>query len=100
MRIGPALRVLLLALLPSIIVSGCAPPAPTADEAAALAAVPVSLAAAGADWTSLGGQLASPPVVARNWDGKLEVFAVGTSGALFHRKQLAPGGDFSAWSSL
>jgi hypothetical protein len=51
-------------------------------------------------WSSLGGQLWGNPVVAQNADGRLEVFAVGPSNALYHIWQLTPGGAWSGWSSL
>jgi hypothetical protein len=51
-------------------------------------------------WNSLGGGLASAPAVARNADGRLEVFARGTDNGLWHMWQVAPGGSFSPWNSL
>jgi hypothetical protein len=50
---------------------------------------------------SLGGQFTSGPAVARNADGRLEVFAIGTDSILWHRRQLTPGGnDWSNWEFL
>src|SRR5437764_14713936 len=55
-------------------------------------------------WASLGGQLSGgTPSVARNADGRLEVFAdgQGTAGLeVHHIWQTAPGGGWSAWGSL
>jgi hypothetical protein len=56
------------------------------------------------DWSSLGhpgGPLlqAGPPVLARNGDGRLEVFTAASDGAVWHRWQ-RPGGGWSDWSSL
>lgn len=43
----------------------------------------------------------STPAVADNRDGRLEVFARGTDGAVWHDYQTAPGsGPWSGWSSL
>src|SRR5690348_1490230 len=77
MSIRSALRILSCAFLPSIILASCAPPPEADAAAAALAIAPPPFAAAGADWSSLGGTLTSAPVVARNSDNKLEVFVVG-----------------------
>jgi acylphosphatase len=51
-------------------------------------------------WNSMGGVLTSPPVAARNGDGRLEIFARGTDNAIWHRWQVSPGGNFSGWASL
>jgi GH25 family lysozyme M1 (1,4-beta-N-acetylmuramidase) len=51
-------------------------------------------------WKSLGGKLSSAPALAKNQDGRLEVFARGTDGALWHTWETAPGAAWSAWSSL
>ena len=40
------------------------------------------------------------PVVARNADGRLEVFARGSDDSLWHRAQTSPGGAWDAWSGL
>ncbi|HEY1954730.1 MAG TPA: glycoside hydrolase domain-containing protein [Polyangiaceae bacterium] len=40
------------------------------------------------------------PVVARNADGRLEVFARGGDDSLWHRVQTSPGGGWDAWSDL
>ncbi len=37
---------------------------------------------------------------ARNADGRLEVFGLGTDNALWHDWQTTPGGAWSGWSSL
>jgi hypothetical protein len=37
--------------------------------------------------------------VSRNQDGRLEVFARGTDGALWHKWQLAPNSGWSGWAS-
>src|SRR5689334_18748555 len=51
----------------------------------------------GVDWPA---ELAGKPVVGRNADGQLEVFAVGHDGLLRHRRQNPANGDWSAWLSL
>ena len=38
--------------------------------------------------------------VARNADGRLEIFAKGTDGAVWHQWQTAPNSPFSGWASL
>lgn len=57
--------------------------------------------AIGTGWsafTGLGGSFQSAPQVARNLDGRLEVFAVGTDGKLKHAWQREPGGTtFASW---
>ena len=40
------------------------------------------------------------PVVGSNADGRLEVFAIGADGALWHIWQWRPGGDWSEWASF
>jgi hypothetical protein len=51
-------------------------------------------------WTSLGGQwsLRRRPAVARNLDGRLEIFIVGLDKQLHHRSQTAP--NSSQWSDI
>jgi hypothetical protein len=44
-----------------------------------------------------GGGTAS---LARNKDGRLELFAVGLAGEVFHRWQVSPGGTWSSWARL
>ena len=49
----------------------------------------------------LGGAGLPVPSIRRNADGRLELFAAGLGGALWHRWQPAPGqGPWSAWASL
>src|SRR5438067_699176 len=50
-------------------------------------------------WTSLGGYLISEPVVARNPNGALEVFAVGGDHGLYHNWQTWSGA-WSGWYAL
>ncbi|MEU5522808.1 matrixin family metalloprotease [Streptomyces sp. NPDC047860] len=50
-------------------------------------------------WTSLGGGL-THPVVGSNADGRMEVFARGLDGALWHVRQTAPSSGWSGWESL
>lgn len=52
------------------------------------------------DWTSLGGKSTSNPTVARNADGRLEVFVRGTNGALYHQWEKSVNGAWSGWASL
>ncbi|MFC5500008.1 hypothetical protein ACFPOE_20870 [Caenimonas terrae] len=53
-------------------------------------------------WKSIDGDLSAdtPLAVARNADGRLEIFARSASGALVHCWQGNPTGDFGGWSSL
>ena len=55
-------------------------------------------------WTSLGGGIKADtsPAVARNSDGRLQVFVVGTNNALFYKTQSSPNSNTwsSAWTSL
>src|SRR3989442_14303046 len=54
-----------------------------------------------AGWASLGGTVTSNIAVARNADGRLEIFARGTDSALHHSAQTAPGANtWSAWDTL
>jgi hypothetical protein len=43
---------------------------------------------------------AGAPFVARNADGRLEVFALGTDGQIYHMWQLVPNGSWSGWGAL
>lgn len=49
---------------------------------------------------SLGGKLTTKPTLARNKDGRLEVFARGTDNALWHLWQTAPNNGWSGWASM
>jgi kumamolisin len=55
-------------------------------------------------WTSLGAlavQIANgAPFPGRNADGRLEVFATGVDGNIYHIWQTSPGGGWSAWAEL
>lgn len=60
-------------------------------------------------WHSLGGVLRQGRSVtgwdyrvaaARNKDGRLEVFAIGIHGSMFHIWQTTPGGSWSHWEDL
>jgi len=48
----------------------------------------------------MGGVITSDPVVGRNQDGRLEVFARGTDDALWHNWQTVPNNGWSGWGSL
>jgi hypothetical protein len=48
----------------------------------------------------LGGNLTSAPAVARNLDGRLEVFAVWSDNNLHHIWQTAPNNGWSNWQCL
>ncbi|GGD26709.1 matrixin family metalloprotease [Nocardioides daphniae] len=50
-------------------------------------------------WASLGGVI-NNQVAGNNKDGRIEVFAQGTDGALWHIWQTAPNNGWSGWSSL
>lgn len=57
------------------------------------------------NWSSLGtpGPLPANPTLARNADGRLEVFLQtleGTVPHLWHSGEISPGGDWSTWVSL
>ncbi|MEZ5141334.1 MAG: N-acetylmuramoyl-L-alanine amidase [Acidimicrobiales bacterium] len=57
----------------------------------------------GTGWSSfqgMGGTLLSPPAVARNADGRLEVFGIGTDHKLWHTWQQQPNGSWSGWWPL
>jgi hypothetical protein len=65
--------------------------------------------AANGNWRTSTADLGPPPaagapgrpVIARNADGRLEVFIRGADGKLYHRWQQAPGASFTqAWASL
>ena len=55
-------------------------------------------------WTYLGGGIKADttPAVARNNDGRLQVFVVGTNNQLYYKTQTSPGGSTwsSSWTSL
>jgi hypothetical protein len=51
-------------------------------------------------WSSLGGMLASAPVVAASADGRLEIFAIGADAAVHHRWQEGGGHWNDGWESL
>jgi hypothetical protein len=46
---------------------------------------------------TLGGNLLGDPAVARNSDGRLEVFVIGSNHALYHKSQILAGGS-SGWT--
>jgi hypothetical protein len=52
------------------------------------------------DTAGSGELLTSVPVVARNADGRLELFVVGGDGAVWQRWQLTPNGKWSSWKSM
>jgi hypothetical protein len=49
---------------------------------------------------SLGGQLSSDPTIARNGDGRLEVFGINLAGDAVHVWQTSPGGGWTGVASL
>ena len=51
-------------------------------------------------WDSLGGVITSDVALGKNKDGRLEAFARGTDGAVWHRWQTAPNSGWSGWDSL
>lgn len=51
-------------------------------------------------WPSLGGIIISSPAMARNQDGRLEVFAIGVDNCLYHIWQTAPNNGWSGWARL
>jgi len=52
------------------------------------------------NWTYLGESFVGTPTIGRNADGRLEIFAVGTNGELFHAWQVAVNGGWSGWASF
>ncbi len=50
-------------------------------------------------WASLGGWI-DMLTVGQNQDGRMEVFARGGDGAVWHNWQTAPNGNWSGWASL
>ena len=48
----------------------------------------------------LEGSVIGQPTVARNADGRMELFAAFADGTVHHRWQVAPNGPFDAWHSL
>ena len=51
-------------------------------------------------WEALGGPVVPPITVGQNTDGRLEVCAVDTNGAVKHIFQTDPGGAWSAWEDF
>jgi peptidoglycan hydrolase-like protein with peptidoglycan-binding domain len=51
-------------------------------------------------WASRGGVITTNIAVARNRNGRLEIFARGTDNALWHQWQVIAGGGWSGWASL
>ena len=50
-------------------------------------------------WASRGGVITSNITLGRNSDGRLELFAKGTDGAVWHQWQTAPSNGWSGWAS-
>ncbi len=50
-------------------------------------------------WSSLGGNVRSTPVAARNLDGRIEMLAVGWDNQVYHQWQDASG-NWSGWANL
>ncbi|MGW2050294.1 matrixin family metalloprotease [Streptomyces sp. NPDC001858] len=51
-------------------------------------------------WESLGGVITSNIATSVNADGRMEFFARGTDGAVWHQWQTAPSNGWSGWESL
>jgi Phage tail lysozyme len=51
-------------------------------------------------WTSLGGKATGNPTVAKNADGRLEIFVRAADGSLQHRWENTVNGAWSGWASL
>ena len=51
-------------------------------------------------WQAFGSKWASRPSVVANADGRLEVFAAGFDGVVYHAWQTTPNGPWSGWSAL
>lgn len=59
------------------------------------------------EWECLGGKWPYDPnnylynpIVAQNCDGWLEIFMVGTDHALYHKRELGPGSQWTEWESF
>lgn len=52
------------------------------------------------DWMSLGGPIASDVALARNRDGRLEVFALGTNNAVIHQSELIDPSNFECFPDM
>src|SRR5262245_22088166 len=50
-------------------------------------------------WENLGGAPVTSMTVARNSNGRLEIFAVGSDHTVWHNVQAAANGPFSGWGS-
>lgn len=59
-----------------------------------------ALYGSGGGWASRGGVITSNIAIARNADGRLEIFARGTDNALWHQWQTAPNNGWSGWASM
>jgi len=51
------------------------------------------------DWQNLGGW-SKDIEVAKNADGRLEVFAIGSDNQVYHIWQITPGGGWSGWAGI
>ncbi|WP_380166949.1 matrixin family metalloprotease [Jannaschia sp. R86511] len=71
----------------------------TADDIAGFRALYPAPPSAWSSWSSLGGVITSGIAVGVNRDGRMETFARGTDGAVWHRWQTAPSNGWSGWAS-
>ena len=72
----------------------------TQDDIDGFRALYPAAPAAWSGWNSLGGVITSDVTVGNNKDGRMEAFARGTDGAVWHRWQTAPNGNWAGWNSL
>jgi hypothetical protein len=59
-----------------------------------------SIARFGDVFENLSGQFFSEPSAAVNQDGRMEIFAIGFSGVIWHIWQTTPNGGWSSWQSM
>jgi len=53
-----------------------------------------------AGWNPLGGLINAAPAIAMNFDGRMEIFGIGTDGNVYHDWQQSSGGTWSGWQPL
>lgn len=52
------------------------------------------------EWDALGGIITAAPAVAKNFDGRLEIFGIGTDGNMYHDWQVSPAGPWYGWQPI
>ncbi|MFV8752375.1 S8 family serine peptidase [Nannocystaceae bacterium ST9] len=51
-------------------------------------------------WPSMGGIILGQPAVGRSLDGRMNVFAIGTDGRIWHLWQTAPSNGWTGWAAM